>query len=81
MSADRKAWLLKLPKRLAAPDDLAAEPEDVKGVRMLRTFRYMIERKRRILGFTLDGQRFLLIQWQAGVDPPEALETPPEMTL
>lgn len=55
----------RLPKRFAAPADLAAEPEDVKALRLLRALRYFVEMggQRGVATIVIDGQTIFLVKY------------------
>ena len=56
----------KPPKNLATPDDLAAEPEYVKALRLLRSFRHFVKVKRYgIMCIQIDGQTLIVMKLTA----------------
>lgn len=67
-----------LPKPLRAPAggmSVEAEPDDVKGVRLLAGLRHFAHGKANTLGFGIDGVPMMLIRFRPAPDGPHNPES------
>ena len=64
------------PKALATPDDLAAEPEDAKALRLLRSLRHFVASRYGVTCIEIDGHALFIVKHDTRRHPATMDTTP-----